>query len=230
MERPQLFLMPTDDVIDLLGRVPFEMPADQIGTARSYRRINDRNNFIAARWLLVEFFKLKGVDFNLSDIQYTNAGKPFLNNGYHFSISHTKGMVGLLVGKTRVGLDIEIIKPIENYYEFSEVLTATELNIIAHSGLQTFFRFWTAKEAILKLTGDGIVNSGLVNSISFPEPNTAILKEQTFTLLPFITPNDIFVTIAQLNPLAASVTDYFHVTELSELRSLKYDKRGIALF
>lgn len=230
MERPQLFLMLTDDVTDLLERVPFEMPADQIATARRYRRMNDRNNFAAARWLLVAFFKEQGVDFNLNDIKYTDAGKPYLNNGYHFNISHTKGMVGLLVGTMPVGLDIEIIKPIENYYEFSEVLTTTELDIIARSGLQTFFRFWTAKEAILKLTGDGIVNSGLVNSIDFPEPKIAVIKEQTFSLLPFITSNNVFVTIAQLHSMAASVTDYSYVTVQGEQRSLKYDKTKIAPF
>jgi 4'-phosphopantetheinyl transferase len=224
MERPQLFLMPTDDETDLLERLPFELPADQYETARSYRKANDRNNFVAARWLLVEFFKEQRVDFNLNELQYTDAGKPFLNNGYHFSIAHTKGMVGILVGTTPVGLDIELIKHIENYYEFSEVLTATELDTIARSGLQTFFRFWTAKEAILKLTGDGIVNSGLVNSIIFTEPNIAVIKEQTFSLQPFMIHDNIFVTIAQLHSLAASVTDYFFVTENSAMQCLKLDQ------
>jgi 4'-phosphopantetheinyl transferase len=230
MEHPQLFLMTTDDVTDLLDHLPFEMLAEQVTTARSYRRLNDRNNFVAARWLLHEFFREHEVDFTFNDLQYTDAGKPFLNNGYHFSISHTRGMVGLLVGTTPVGLDIELIKPIGNYYEFSDVLTTTELNIIAHSGLQTFFRFWTAKEAILKLTGDGIVNSGLVNSIVFPKPNTAILKEQIFTLLPFIAPGNVFVTIAQLHSSAASITDYYYVTEHRAIRSLKYDKTRIIRF
>ena len=77
MERPQLFLMPTDDETDLLEHLPFELPADQYEIARSYRKVNDRNNFVAARWLLVEFFEEQRVDFNLNDLQYTDAGKPF---------------------------------------------------------------------------------------------------------------------------------------------------------
>ncbi len=230
MERPQLFLMPTDDETDLLEHLPFELPADQYEIARSYRKVNDRNNFVAARWLLVEFFEEQRVDFNLNDLQYTDAGKPFLNNGYHFSIAHTKGMVGLLVGTTPVGLDIELIKPIENYYEFSEVLTAGELDTIARSGLQTFFRFWTAKEAILKLTGDGIVNSGLVNSILFPQPNTAILKYHAYTLQPFIIPGNIFATVAQMQSANIDLTEYYYVTEVAGNRSLKYDNIKIIPF
>ena len=37
-------------------------------------------------------------------------GKPYLENGPHFSISHTRGAVALAIGEHNMGLDIEAVR------------------------------------------------------------------------------------------------------------------------
>ncbi len=99
-------------------------------------------------------------------------GKPFLRNeSITFNLSHTKEMAILAVTNgVGIGVDIEKIKPTSGYLEIAKRFFHPDeysylLNISeTHLQRQQFFIIWTAKEAILKATGEGIA-AGL-NSFS----------------------------------------------------------------
>lgn len=97
-------------------------------------------------------------------IELQEKGKPFIKNeALAFNLSHTKEM-GLLAVSSHVdiGVDIEKIKASANYLEIAKRFFHPEEydhlvkieNI--HDQQKTFFMVWTAKEAILKATGQGI--------------------------------------------------------------------------
>ncbi len=99
--------------------------------------------------------KKSGVD--LGELEKDENGVPLPSGGNYWSISHKTRYVCGVVAPQPTGIDIERVR------EFSEGLfekTATEaewtLADIKADAVMTFFRFWTAKEAVLKATGIGI--------------------------------------------------------------------------
>lgn len=101
------------------------------------------------------------------EIKTAERGKPYLQEaGIHFNVSHCRG-VGLLAF-TRVGaigVDVEAVQPdIEDVEIASEHFTTAEAEWVASASsnlerAQRFTRLWTRKEAVLKATGKGIVES-----------------------------------------------------------------------
>lgn len=92
---------------------------------------------------------------------YNEHGKPYLpeHPEVHFSISHCKEAVGCFVSSRPCGLDIERIRKAKldlvhhtmSPKESEEIFTSKWPDI-------TFTRFWTQKEAVLKLKGTGLVD------------------------------------------------------------------------
>lgn len=86
-------------------------------------------------------------------------GKPSLafDSSPHFNLSHCKAAIACVVSDQEVGLDIECIgrykeplaRHVLNDQEFAAVQQAPDPQL-------AFTRYWTQKEAIVKLTGRGI--------------------------------------------------------------------------
>ena len=89
---------------------------------------------------------------------YGASGKPFLRElpDVHFNISHTKGMVVCAVSQVPVGIDAEKIKPYPK--SVLRKMTEKERSYIEESDSpdKAFMRVWTMKEAMIKLTGEGL--------------------------------------------------------------------------
>lgn len=112
----------------------------------------------------VELLRGLRLCFGISEMPtfaYNEHGKPFLKEypNVHFSISHCKEAVGCLVADHPCGLDIEYIrkaKPDLVRHTMSEM--ETEIIFSSLCPDISFTRFWTQKEAVLKLKGTGIVD------------------------------------------------------------------------
>ena len=87
-------------------------------------------------------------------------GKPSLvleTSGIHFNLSHCKSAIACVVAPFAVGVDIERIgrydealaRHVLNDQEFAAVQQASDPQL-------AFTRYWTRKEAVVKLTGRGI--------------------------------------------------------------------------
>ena len=84
-------------------------------------------------------------------------GVPLPFDGVYWSISHKHEFVGGVVAHRRIGFDIEKIKPCSDAL-FRKTAADDEWALAGEAGksLNLFFRYWTAKEAVLKAAGTGL--------------------------------------------------------------------------
>lgn len=107
-------------------------------------------------WLmLVEM--LKGLGVTNFELQHNEHGKPSLVHypDIHFNISHCKNGLAVVVDDKPIGIDIE------SFREPTPALvqkTMNETEAAQIHNTEDFIRFWTMKEAVLKLRGTGIVD------------------------------------------------------------------------
>ncbi len=78
-------------------------------------------------------------------VLHTPAGKPYLANGPHFSVTDTAGFIAVAVGNCEAGLDAERRRP--------RPLAALKRRLTPEEQREDFFRLWTAKEAYIKFRG-----------------------------------------------------------------------------
>ena len=123
--------------------------------ALRFRRDADRQTSAAAYLLLQEAVD-KG---SLDPFVYEPNGKPRLHEypELHFNLSHAEGAAACALASSPVGIDIDRITKVEPEV-VCRVMNEKEQAIIAQEGMVAFFRFWTMKEAFLKLTGEGLRN------------------------------------------------------------------------
>ena len=76
-------------------------------------------------------------------------------DGNYWALSHKPKYVAAVVSKEKIGIDIEEIKP-RSESVFSLVASEEEWELSKDRSWYTFFRYWTAKEAVLKAVGVGI--------------------------------------------------------------------------
>jgi 4'-phosphopantetheinyl transferase len=103
--------------------------------------------------------------------EYGEHGKPFIvgHPEIHFNLSHCREAVICMLSDRPVGVDVESVREYKdslvrytmNKDEVEQILQAKRPDI-------EFIRFWTMKEAVLKLSGEGISNDlkGVLNSLS----------------------------------------------------------------
>ncbi len=107
-------------------------------------------------------------------IIYDEKGKPYLkgNPHLHISITHTNTDTFFAVSKKNIGIDVEAMENknhkddqtiIENYFSESEI------NYLQKNQTPTcFYRLWTRKEALIKLTSDSL-NENILKTNVLPD-------------------------------------------------------------
>lgn len=123
-----------------------------------------------ARTLLAEE---SGMPPDYFEILPNKNGKLYISNydGLYFNLSHSGDFVAVAVAKVEVGVDLEVIRPIlpkiakkicnenELQYIFGHMPCENEFNKECDGEIAVrFFEIWTAKEAYIKCTGEGIRN------------------------------------------------------------------------
>lgn len=156
-----LWLWSLEEADEHLDHFVKDLSVDELRRADRFVKSSDRSMYIVGRAglrrILADYIGLaaKAVKF-----EYGPHGKPFLQNGPGFNLSHSGGRAALAVcSHAHPGLDIELVRPIEDAvarHHFSPVEYA-ELSCLQPSDwLQGFFRCWTRKEAVLKSLGHGL--------------------------------------------------------------------------
>lgn len=112
--------------------------------------------------------------------EYGEHGKPFIigHKDIHFNMSHCKKAVMCYVSDSPVGVDVEMIDRGNESLISYTMSEEEQAQIHASSApLTEFIKLWTKKEALLKLTGEGINDD--MKSVLSPE-NTRNINIETF--------------------------------------------------
>jgi 4'-phosphopantetheinyl transferase len=134
----------------------------EIAKAARFLKPADRNNFLVRRYTLRMLLAavLQQDPAEIRFLQSVNK-KPSLPNIY-FNTSHTGNFAVIAMSAAPIGTDIETLRP---DFAFQELLTqcfsqqeSTYISAAADMPL-SFFTLWTRKEALLKATGEGIVDN-----------------------------------------------------------------------
>jgi 4'-phosphopantetheinyl transferase len=111
----------------------------------------------------------------LGELKKDEDDVPCSSNGYYWSVSHKPKCVAAVVSKDSIGIDIEEIRP-RTEFIFDVVASDEEWGLSRERSWHTFFRYWTAKEAVLKAVSIGIGGLKACQVISVPDENHILLN------------------------------------------------------
>lgn len=119
----------------------------------------------------------KRLGLNLGRLAQSETGVPEPVNGWFWSVSHTRGVVCGIVYPAPVGIDVERIQP-----RRQEIVRATakreEYDVTGGFRWRNFTRVWSAKEAVLKKAGCGLVELSKCTVVAAPSPTSVILHHR----------------------------------------------------
>ena len=110
--------------------------------------------------LLAEWSRVHQLPINQQPIfLYNDYGAPYIEGGPHFSISHCKRGIAVAASENPIGIDIEAIRTFSPDLMRKTMNEDEQLRITSSAIPEVeFIRFWTQKEALLKLQGTGIIS------------------------------------------------------------------------
>ena len=106
-------------------------------------------------------FKYYGVNINDLNITENEYGKPcFSDSEIYFNISHSENAVACSVSNSEVGVDIEKITEIRD--NILKIYSPSEKEQVKSH--EDFYKLWTLKESVAKLSGKGL---SVIKNIEF---------------------------------------------------------------
>ncbi|MBK9015698.1 MAG: 4'-phosphopantetheinyl transferase superfamily protein [Saprospiraceae bacterium] len=171
-------------------------PAELRKSAK-FRFPKDRLIYLTGRGMLRklcgEMLQVPPNEIIIKEGQY---GKPYLE-GFEkkmpFNLSNSGSLISIAFEFTQreIGVDIEVIDKTFNYWEMAGYYFSKKECDMVYSH-RDFYRFWTMKEALLKVTGVGLIDdlntvdlSGRMNRIPIHDERLIPFKDKAFTLYTF---------------------------------------------
>jgi len=136
-------------------------PAEQVRAAALPSPLLQRRFIVARGALRMLLGHIRNEDPSEIAFRYGPAGRPNIEGGPWFSVSHTGDAAVIATARVPIGVDIERVRPLVWQGSIARhVLTETERGRLEGAGEDeagwAFFKQWTAKEAYLKATGLGM--------------------------------------------------------------------------
>ena len=94
---------------------------------------------------------------------------PQPSNGWHWSVAHKPAFVAGVAGSAPLGIDIEPIQP-RSRGLLNKIADPGEWHLGDEDEWHLFFRFWTAKEAVLKAVGMGLKGLSHCRVLAIDDP------------------------------------------------------------
>lgn len=146
-------------------------------------RKNDKYRLLLGEHLLIKGLKkYYNINYKNIEIEINEYGKPYIkNSNIYYNISHSNDYVICALDKTKVGIDIEKIRPI-NKNDINQFATEKEKKYIFKNKehfLIRSFEIYTLKEAYFKMKGTNLNNIkniefSINNNITCGDPNVNI--------------------------------------------------------
>lgn len=170
------------------------LSVEEISKAKRFHHKADKDSFIVRkiflRKLLARLLCLQPENINFSN--YRNK-KPALA-GVHFNSSHSKEYITIVLSSIPVGIDIEYLdRKINVEALMSASCSPEESAFIIRSADRSlsFYTIWTRKEALLKATGEGLVDE--LDQVRVL--NEMVERDQHFYQLQSLIEDDYIVSI-----------------------------------
>ena len=153
----------------------------------------DRDRFVVGRGLLKTFLsKYLHVTPGKIKIRYRTNGKPFLygagrKEDVHFSLSHSEdSALFTFICSDEIGVDIEKIQAFPEMPSIAERFFSererTLINALPENDqISAFYIFWTRKEALSKLTGNGLHQAVEKLDVAMPARKTSYSPKSAYT-------------------------------------------------
>jgi 4'-phosphopantetheinyl transferase len=90
----------------------------------------------------------------LEKIQKDASGVPLPDRGVFWSLTHKEAYVAAVAATSTIGIDLETLRPVSQAL-YRRLAREPEWALATQVDIPLFFRFWTAKEAVLKAVGIG---------------------------------------------------------------------------
>lgn len=129
--------------------------------ARAFKQLQGKKECTIAYELLYQMLREEYGIQQPPAFAYGKHGKPFLQDypDIHFNLSHTRRAIACIVDSKPCGIDVESLgrykEAVARYSmcdeEMEQILSAEDRDVV-------FTSLWTQKEALLKLTGEGITD------------------------------------------------------------------------
>ena len=183
-----------NDLVFELGKL---LSPPELRKAARFRMMKDRKVYLSGggmlRKMISEVLGPPAADLVIQEGQY---GKPYLADGTKqlpFNLSNSGDMVALAFdfGRREIGVDIEKINRSFEYWEVAgHYFSKKECDRVFNH--RDFYRIWTMKEALLKVTGVGLVDdlpmvdlSGKMNRVEIKDERLLPFKDKAFTIYTF---------------------------------------------
>ncbi|WP_316839565.1 4'-phosphopantetheinyl transferase family protein [Pedobacter gandavensis] len=136
------------------------LSTEELAKAVRFLHQQSRENYTVRKYflrkLLAHFRDIPAAElvFHLKDNK-----KPAID-GLCFNVSHSKDLITIAFSARNIGVDIEYIDPYFQYKEVMDLCFSEQEKVMVENAalpILTFYLLWTRKEAIVKATGEGIV-------------------------------------------------------------------------
>jgi 4'-phosphopantetheinyl transferase len=133
--------------------------------ARRFHSTLDQAHWMRSRYFLRAVLGAElGIPPEAVRFDASHQGKPCLalrDTKLHFNLAHSGPWAAVALSDQRVGVDLEVLSRDASLLDVAaDVLTPNEMNVMhalpAADRLRFFHALWTAKEALMKATGDGL--------------------------------------------------------------------------
>ena len=131
----------------------------------------------AGRQLLAGLYRQETGE-DLPEIAVTERGKPyFVDSSWHFSISHSKRHAFCALSKNNIGIDAEEAGRKIRLDLAEKILSDSEYRQYkdAEDKRAALLKFWVLKEALAKLTGEGIKFHPNHTNFSLDDPRVTVI-------------------------------------------------------
>ena len=119
----------------------------------------------------------RAVDAQMGELTKDEEDAPLPSNGWHWSLTHAEHFAAATIARFRIGIDIEEVRP-RSQALVPRVTSRVELELLGGFDWQRFFRVWTAKEAVLKRAGQGLLELSGCRLVAVADDCTLILHHR----------------------------------------------------